>query len=115
MAKRRSRSSRNNVSPLGCIVLMIGGALLAISQILSGLFGGSGSRSSVTSPTGAPRAATVAANSAGSSGNHFDGNGDGRVTCADFRSHAAAQSAYSAGEIQLDGNDNDGKACESLP
>jgi len=45
----------------------------------------------------------------------FDNNGDGKVTCADFQTQAAAQQAYDAGYTQLDGNDNDGLACESLP
>jgi hypothetical protein len=37
------------------------------------------------------------------------------VTCADFKTQAAAQQAYNAGYKKLDGNDKDGKACESLP
>jgi hypothetical protein len=45
----------------------------------------------------------------------FDRNGDGKVTCADFSTQAEAQAAYDAGQRQLDGNDRDGKACESLP
>jgi len=45
----------------------------------------------------------------------FDNNGDGKVTCADFKTQAAAQRAYDAGYTGLDGNDKDGKACESLP
>jgi len=45
----------------------------------------------------------------------YDSNGDGKVTCGDFNSQAAAQRAYNAGYTNLDGNDNDGKACESLP
>lgn len=52
-----------------------------------------------------PTAATVS----------YDSNGDGKVTCADFRTQAAAQKAYNAGYTNLDGNDNDGKACETLP
>lgn len=45
----------------------------------------------------------------------YDTNGDGKVTCADFKTQAAAQEAYNAGYTKLDGNDKDGKACESLP
>jgi len=52
--------------------------------------------------------------SSGGSGN-YDNNGDGKVTCADFQTQAAAQQAYNAGYTELDGNDKDGKACESLP
>lgn len=50
-----------------------------------------------------------------SGGANYDKNGDGKVTCADFQTQAAAQQAYNAGYTNLDGNDNDGKACESLP
>ena len=52
--------------------------------------------------------------SSGGSGS-FDNNGDGKVTCKDFQTQAAAQQAYNAGYTALDGNDNDGRACESLP
>jgi len=45
----------------------------------------------------------------------YDTNGDGKVTCADFQTQAAAQAAYNAGYTKLDGNDKDGKACETLP
>jgi hypothetical protein len=45
----------------------------------------------------------------------YDNNGDGKVTCADFQTQAAAQQAYNAGYTKLDGNDKDGKACETLP
>ena len=45
----------------------------------------------------------------------FDHNGDGKVTCADFSTQAAAQRALEAGHRNLDGNDKDGRACESLP
>ena len=45
----------------------------------------------------------------------YDNNGDGKVTCKDFSTQADAQAAYRAGHEQLDGNDNDGLACESLP
>lgn len=45
----------------------------------------------------------------------YDNNGDGKVTCADFQTQTAAQQAYNAGYTNLDGNDKDGKACESLP
>lgn len=45
----------------------------------------------------------------------FDNNRDGKVTCADFQTHSAAQQAYNAGYTNLDGNDNDGLACETLP
>ena len=46
---------------------------------------------------------------------NYDHNGDGKVTCADFSTQSEAQSAYNAGYTRLDGNDNDGRACESLP
>jgi len=46
---------------------------------------------------------------------NYDRNGDGKVTCADFSTQAEAQAAYNAGYTNLDGNDNDGLACESLP
>lgn len=46
---------------------------------------------------------------------NYDNNGDGKVTCADFSTQAQAQEAYYAGYTNLDGNDNDGRACESLP
>lgn len=52
--------------------------------------------------------------SSGGSGS-YDNNGDGKVTCKDFQTQAAAQQAYNAGYTNLDGNDNDGKACETLP
>jgi endonuclease YncB( thermonuclease family) len=45
----------------------------------------------------------------------YDSNGDGKVTCADFSTHAEAQEAYSTGQTELDGNDGDGQACETLP
>lgn len=45
----------------------------------------------------------------------FDRNGDGTVTCADFDTQAEAQRALNAGYTDLDGNDKDGLACESLP
>jgi len=50
-----------------------------------------------------------------SGGSGYDSNGDGKVTCGDFATQAAAQQAYNAGYTNLDGNDNDGKACETLP
>ena len=50
-----------------------------------------------------------------SGGTGYDSNGDGKVTCTDFATQAAAQQAYNAGYTNLDGNDNDGKACETLP
>jgi hypothetical protein len=53
--------------------------------------------------------------SGGGGAGGFDNNGDGKVTCADFQTQAAAQRAYNAGYTNLDGNDNDGRACESLP
>lgn len=59
--------------------------------------------------------ATAPPSSGGGNNNNFDSNGDGKVTCADFQTQAAAQQAYNAGYIKLDGNDKDGKACESLP
>lgn len=40
---------------------------------------------------------------------------DGQVTCEDFRTQPEAQKAYEAGYTDLDGNDRDGLACESLP
>jgi len=46
---------------------------------------------------------------------NYDRNGDGKVTCKDFGTQAEAQAAYAAGHTNLDGNDNDGLACESLP
>lgn len=46
---------------------------------------------------------------------NYDKNGDGKVTCADFKTQAQAQAALNAGYKKLDGNDGDGKACESLP
>jgi hypothetical protein len=46
---------------------------------------------------------------------NFDRNGDGKVTCKDFTTQAEAQRALEAGQRQLDGNDKDGRACESLP
>ncbi|HRF46706.1 MAG TPA: excalibur calcium-binding domain-containing protein [Anaerolineales bacterium] len=46
---------------------------------------------------------------------NFDHNGDGKVTCDDFSTQAEAQIAYEAGYRNLDGNDNDGLACESKP
>ncbi len=52
--------------------------------------------------------------SSGGSGN-FDSNSDGKITCSDFNYQHEAQQAYNAGYTNLDGNDNDGKACESLP
>jgi hypothetical protein len=59
--------------------------------------------------------ATVLFIAATSSNTGFDSNGDGNITCGDFNTQAAAQQAYNAGYTQLDGNDNDGRACESLP
>lgn len=46
---------------------------------------------------------------------NYDTNNDGKVTCADFQTQAQAQAAYNAGYTSLDGSDNDGQACESLP
>lgn len=45
----------------------------------------------------------------------YDTNADGKITCADFTTHADAQAAYDAGVTSLDGSDKDGKACETLP
>ena len=45
----------------------------------------------------------------------YDSDGDGKVTCADFTTHAEAQEAYNSGQTSLDGSDNDGLACETLP
>jgi Excalibur calcium-binding domain len=68
----------------------------------------------LSSDTPAPTATVVfVLPTSASSG--FDNNGDGKVTCADFSTQAEAQQAYNAGYTQLDGNDNDGRACESLP
>jgi micrococcal nuclease len=64
-------------------------------------------------PTPAPIVQTGGGGTGGGGG--FDSNGDGKVTCKDFHTQAAAQQAYNAGQTQLDGNDNDGKACETLP
>lgn len=64
-------------------------------------------RTATRTPTQAP------ASGGGQTG--FDNNGDGRVTCADFQTRAQAQRAYEAGYRNLDGSDNDGKACEGLP
>lgn len=66
--------------------------------------------------TRAPVATLVPTTSRSGGGvNIYDTNGDGRVTCADFQTQAQAQEAFNAGYTRLDGNDNDGKACESLP
>lgn len=46
---------------------------------------------------------------------YYDKNGDGKVTCADFRTQQEAQAAYILGYKRLDGTDNDGIACELLP
>lgn len=64
-------------------------------------------------PTAAPLPTDTPVVASGSSG--YDHNGDGKVTCADFSTQAEAQEAYNAGYTRLDGNDNDGRACESLP
>lgn len=58
---------------------------------------------------------TTSRSGGGSGLGNFDSNGDGRVTCADFQTQAQAQEAFNAGYTRLDGNDNDGRACESLP
>jgi micrococcal nuclease len=69
-----------------------------------------------TSQASSSSGASGASSSSGASNNNsYDSNGDGKVTCADFQTHSAAQAAYNAGQSQLDGNDKDGKACESLP
>ena len=47
------------------------------------------------------------------SGNKFDANGDGKVTCADFVTRSQALAALSAGYKNLD-RDGDGVPCESL-
>jgi hypothetical protein len=44
----------------------------------------------------------------------FDHNGDGKDTCADFKTQAEAKEALAAGYTKLD-NDHDGIPCESLP
>ena len=44
----------------------------------------------------------------------FDHNGDGKVTCADFKTQAEAKIALAAGYKKLD-NNGDGVPCESLP
>lgn len=46
---------------------------------------------------------------------NYDKNGDGSVTCDDFNFQFEAQEAYDSGYTQLDGSDNDGKACETKP
>lgn len=45
----------------------------------------------------------------------YDNNNDGVVTCKDFTLQSEAQKALEGGYKKLDGNDKDGKACESLP
>lgn len=52
--------------------------------------------------------------SSGGTGNNFDTNGDGKVTCADFTTKADATVALHAGYTNLD-SDGDGIPCESLP
>jgi len=61
-------------------------------------------------PAPAPRATNTPAPAAKS----FDNNGDGKVTCADFKTQAEAKVALAAGYTKLD-NDGDGIPCESLP
>ena len=68
-----------------------------------------------TYETNTPFALSTQQPSSGGNSASFDSNGDGKVTCGDFQTQAAAQQAYNAGFTNLDGNDNDGKACESLP
>lgn len=64
-------------------------------------------------PTNVPPPVIVVQPTVASTG--YDNNGDGKITCKDFSTQAAAQQAYNAGYKNLDGNDNDGKACETLP
>ena len=56
-----------------------------------------------------PTALAISANT------EFDNNGGRKVVCKNFNSQAAAQEAHRARHIQLDGNDNDGRSCKSLP
>jgi len=60
--------------------------------------------------TPAPRATNTPAPAA----QNFDHNGDGKVTCADFKTQAEAKAALAAGYTKLD-NDGDGTPFESFP
>lgn len=57
---------------------------------------------------------TPAAPSKTISKGNFDNNHDGKVTCSDFKTQAAANLALAQGYTNLDGN-RDGKSCEALP
>jgi hypothetical protein len=73
-------------------------------------------RTNTHAPTSTPLPTSQLPSGGGGGGaGGYDSNGDGKVTCADFQTQAAAQQAYNAGYANLDGNDKDGKACESLP
>ncbi len=56
-----------------------------------------------------PTAAAISPNS------ESDHDGDRRVACKNFTSPVAAQEAYGAAHIQLDGSEKAGRACQSLP
>ncbi len=73
-------------------------------------------------PTAAPLPTQAPAQSGGGGGNAVCNCSGPDLDCKDFSSHASAQACYEYcvsqgfGNIfRLDGNDNDGLACESLP
>jgi hypothetical protein len=75
-------------------------------------------KTSTPTPTERPtRTATPTAvpTLAGNTQPNYDTNEDGKVTCDDFALQSPAQAAYDAGYHELDGSDNDGKACETKP
>lgn len=83
--------------------------LSALAGMLEGCGGGGGDPGMCY---GGPQ---VCAQSTSSAANQTGNPASGTAVCADFTWQQDAQAAFLAGETQLDGNDNDGKACEHLP
>jgi outer membrane biosynthesis protein TonB len=69
---------------------------------------------SAPQPTQAPQPTDIPSAPIAPAAANFDTNGDGKVTCADFKTKAEATVALKAGYTNLDRN-NDGVPCESLP
>jgi hypothetical protein len=88
-------------------------ATLVSSWFLDDIAFQAGASAAPPAPTAAPTTAPTPRPTTPSTPN-FDRNGDGRVTCADFRTRAEARVALLAGYTNLDG-DGDGIPCESLP
>ena len=106
---RRRRAKGNPTVAL--FILVVGGFIVGVSSCVRAITG----NSNVQVPDRPRAVATSTHRAVATQRPSYDRNGDGSVTCKDFSSQAQAQRAYNAGNFNLDGNDNDGRACESLP